>query len=352
MQNILFLEKVFLHPAKKAPGGVELFNLSLLRDLAGMGHKVTAPVHRSWTPLIEDAAAGSTPAPELFTLPGNLADMAGGAAALWQLRRRSFDLALLGNAGDRLIPLLLLLRRMAPRFGLIAHREPSARFVRALRALPVKVTAVNGQIAGHFTRSGIVGVRVDYGILRGDLFYPPASSAPRATVNFCVLGHLERPWKGHDTAVAAFERLPPDVKGQCRLHLAGFAQPPTFQDAGIIAYPWQPYERIGDFLRDMDVMLVPSRDEGVMRETFSQAAVQGMLTGLPLIVSDLPILKEKLDQGGGLIFRDVNGLMDAMRRLAGDAPLRRRLGAQGRQTALARYVWDTRKFMSAAFPGL
>ncbi len=352
MQNILFIEKVLLHPAQKAPGGVELFNLSLLRDLAALGYAVTAPAHRSWAPLIEGTAAGSTPALELAALPGNLADMAGGLAALWQMRRRRFDLALLGNAGDRLVPLLLLLRRLAPRFGLIAHREPSALFVRALRALPVSVTAVNGQIAAHFTRSGMAGVRVDYGILRGDLFHPPASFEKRSTVNFCVLGHLERPWKGHDTAVAAFERLPPDIKGQCRLHLAGFNQPPLFADGGIIAHPWQPYEQIGDFLRGMDVMLVPSRDEGVMRETFSQAAVQGMLTGLPLIVSNLPILKEKLDQGGGLIFRDVNGLAEAMGRLAGDAPLRRRLGAEGRQTALKRYVWDTRKFMSAAFPDL
>ncbi len=352
MQNILFMEKVFLHPAKKAPGGVELFNLSLLRDLSGLGYRITAPAHRSWAPLIKHADSGSTPALEFFDLPGNLADMAGGLAALWQLRRRRFDLALLGNAGDRLIPLLLFLRRMSPRFGLIAHREPSARFVRALRALPVSITAVNGQIAAHFIRGGIAGVRVDYGILRGDLFHPPASSAPRATVNFCVLGHLERPWKGHDTAVAAFERLPPDVKEQCRLHLAGFKQTPVFADGGISAYPWQPYEQIGDFLRGMDVLLVPSRDEGVMRETFSQAAVQGMLTGLPLIVSDLPILKEKLDQGGGLIFQDVNGLAAAMRRLAEDANLRRRLGAEGRLTALQRYVWDTRKFMSAAFPDL
>ncbi len=211
MQNILFMEKVFLHPAKKAPGGVELFNLSLLRDLSGLGYRITAPAHRSWAPLIKHADSGSTPALEFFDLPGNLADMAGGLAALWQLRRRRFDLALLGNAGDRLIPLLLFLRRMSPRFGLIAHREPSARFVRALRALPVSITAWNGQIAAHFIRGGIAGVRVDYGILRR--FVHLGIPAPRATVNFCVLGHLERSLKGHDTVVAAFERLPPDAAG-------------------------------------------------------------------------------------------------------------------------------------------
>ncbi|MGI6087032.1 MAG: glycosyltransferase family 4 protein [Kiritimatiellia bacterium] len=352
MKNILFLEKVFRCPSDKSPGGVELFNLSLLRDLTGMGYKVTVPAHRSWAPLINDATADSASSPEIVTLPGNLNKMIGNLATLWRLRRRRFDLALLGNTGDRLIPMLLPLRRMTPRFGLIAHREPSAGFVRTMRKLPIDITAVNGQIAAHFTRSGITAVRVRYGILHSELFYPATSPTPRPNINFCVLGNLERSWKGHDVAVAAFQLLPQDIKQKCRLHLAGFSNPPTFQDAGIIPYPWQPYKQIGEFLRGMDVMIVPSRDEGVMRETFSQAAVQGMLTGLPLIVSDLPILTEKLDQGGGMVFRDVNDLADIMRRLAEDAPLRRRLGEQGRQTALARYIWDTRKFMAAAFPDL
>jgi len=345
MQSVLFIEKVFLHPVKKSPGGVELFNLSLLRDLAAMGCAVTVPAHRDWEPRMSQHAGNGRL--EFIRLPGHFSDSAGGLAVLWKLRAHRFDLALLGNVGDRLIPLLWMLRRLrlAPRLALIAHREPGARFIHALRAMPTRVTAVNRQIAAHFTRGGIPAVKVEYGIIQAELFHPAAAAAPQSMVNFCVVGHLERPWKGHATAVAAFGRLPPGIKENCRLHLAGFAQPPAFPDAGIIAYPWQPYTRVGEFLRRMDVMIVPSRDDRVMRETFSQAAVQGMLTGLPLIVSNLPVLAEKLDQGGGLIFQDLNDLADAMGRLAEDAPLRRRLGAQGRATALARYVWNTQKFM-------
>ena len=99
----------------------------------------------------------------------------------------------------------------------------------------------------------------------------------------------------------------------------------------------------------MDVMIVPSRDEGVMRETFRRLPYKDA-DWLPLIVSDLPILTNSARRG--MVFRDVNDLADIMRRLAEDAPLRRRLGEQGRQTALARYIWDTRKFMAAAFPDL
>ena len=70
-----------------------------------------------------------------------------------------------------------------------------------------------------------------------------------------------------------------------------------------------------------------------------------MLTGLPLIVNNLPILTEKLDTGGGLVFSDINGLVEAMCQFAEDAQLRRKIGEQGRKTALERYVWSTQKFI-------
>jgi glycosyltransferase involved in cell wall biosynthesis len=94
----------------------------------------------------------------------------------------------------------------------------------------------------------------------------------------------------------------------------------------------------------MDVMLVPSRDEEIMRETFSQVMVQGMLSGLPVLASDLPVLREKLDCGGGAVFRDVQELSGLMVRMHEDRSLRAKWSAEARKTALARYVWDTRCF--------
>ena len=106
-----------------------------------------------------------------------------------------------------------------------------------------------------------------------------------------------------------------------------------------------PFDGVPDLLRRMDVMIVPSRDEGFMRETFCQSMVQGMLTGLPVLVNDLPILTEKLDRGGGRIAATAEELAGAMEELAGDAALRARLGAEGRATALERYVWDSDWFV-------
>jgi glycosyltransferase involved in cell wall biosynthesis len=116
-----------------------------------------------------------------------------------------------------------------------------------------------------------------------------------------------------------------------------------------------PAESVGEFLRGMDSMLTIST-----HETFSQAIVQGMLTGLPIIASDLPVYLEKLDplpvgrassppgaelRRGGFIARSPQEIAAAMMALAEDTALRSRLGAEGRRIALDRYIWDTKRFV-------
>jgi glycosyltransferase involved in cell wall biosynthesis len=159
------------------------------------------------------------------------------------------------------------------------------------------------------------------------------------------MGMLDNAWKGADTAIEAFRLLPEALRGRVRLHLASYSSPPPFDDDRIRAYAWMPLTDIPEFLRGMDVMLAPSRDEGVMRETFSQAVVQGMLTGLPVLVSDLMVLREKVDAGGGHVVRDAAELAQRMAELAGDPARRARLGAEARAIALERYVWDTARFV-------
>jgi glycosyltransferase involved in cell wall biosynthesis len=206
------------------------------------------------------------------------------------------------------------------------------------------VIAVNETIAAHYRRAGFERVEVSYGITDADLFHPPEPARDGDTVNFCVVGDLDRAWKGADTAVAAYREMTAPVRRRSRLHLASFRNPEPTGDDGIVAHEWMPFDRMPGFLRGMDVMLVPSRDEGVMRETFSQAAVQGMLTGLPLIVGNLPVLAEKVAGGGGMIFRDVAELARQMTELASNAELRRRLGETARRTAVGKYVWNTAEF--------
>lgn len=344
LPSVLFLDKVFLKRKPDPLRGVELFNLHLLRDLVELGFPITLAAETSWQGPVREWLGPARV--DAAWIPPSGPDVVTSLRAGWRLSGRRFDRLLLGNVGNGLIPLLgwLHRRRVFGRCVLVAHREPSPRFVRAFARLPGCVVAVNEKIAGPFRTRGGPDVQVDYGIFGSERFAPP-TGRPSDRIRFVVLGALDNAWKGADTAIEAFRRLPPDVRAASELHLASYARPPARTEPGIIAHPWMPASDIPGLLQRAHVMLCPSRDEDVMRETFSQAMVQGMLSGLPIVANDLPILTEKLDRGGGLVFRTVDELAAHMARLAGDAELRERLGREARRTALDRYVWDTRRFV-------
>lgn len=349
-QSILFLEKVFLEPCRSAPRGVEIFNVNLLRDLVRLGRSVTVIVHPDWKRILTDRLGPAVP--EMLAFPRFLKGGLGAMVALYRARTRRFSALLTANVGDRLIPALSMIRRygMTPQAVLIAHREPTARFVAAQGAFPCTVVAVNRKIARHFEGAHYGRVQVYYGITEAERFQGERPARPADDpVHFCVLGDLSSAWKGADTAVKAFLMLDPALAGRARLHLASFREERASGDPRIICYPWMPFEEIPAFLKRMDVMLVPSRDEGVMRETFSQAAVQGMLSGLPLIVTDLPVLTEKVDEGGGVVAHTVEDMVKAMSMLIRDEFWRGRLGQKARQVAQARYIWSTEEFLRRFF---
>lgn len=342
-KSVVFLDKVLMGVCPQNSRGVELFNMNLIRDLAGLGYKLVVPAHPTWHVAIAQKAGQNKV--ELISSSSGL-----GMFWIFQLcldsRRRKFDILLQGNVANRLVPALVFLRlfRAAGRSILIAHREPSRRCLWVQRLWRAAVIAVNRIIAGRFEQCGLPEVSVYYGITDAAAFYPAAQHRNDGYINFCVAGRLDNAWKGGDTAVSAFCRLPPDIRGKCQLHLASFQVRPDFDIPGVVVYPWMSAEDMPEFFRSMDVMIVPSRDEGVMRETFSQVMVQGMLCGLPVLASRLPVLEEKLDTGGGLVFDSEQGLCEAMVQLVGDSEKRRRMGKISRKTALERYVWDTKVF--------
>jgi glycosyltransferase involved in cell wall biosynthesis len=350
-QSLLFLDKIFLRPRKTNLRGVELFNLSLVRDLSRNGFALTIPAHHSWQ---HDFPRESFPSPVVFhKVPGNIT-LFNGLNAAWYLRRQPYQKIILANVANGLIPALLLLRIFKRPFSLIvfAHRMPSPRFMAALPKKATRVICVNGIIAAEFKKHGFGDVRVLFGHMNAGKFHPEKETGqklrPEKTgdkINFCVVGFLDNAWKGADTALAAFRALPEDISAKCILHLASYCRQVSFPEPNIRAYDWLPANEMPQWLRRMDVMIVPSRDEEIMRETFSLTMVEGMLTGLPIIASNLPILAEKLDAGGGYTFRDTNELSRLMATLASRPELRAELGGKARQIALERYVWDTGKFI-------
>ncbi len=100
-----------------------------------------------------------------------------------------------------------------------------------------------------------------------------------------------------------------------------------------------PPARLGAAMRAADVLLNASRAEGI-----SNAVVEGMACGLPILASDIPGNREVVEEGvNGLLFRDPAELAEKALRLAADPDLRRRLGEAGRRIAAERFSWEAER---------
>lgn len=93
--------------------------------------------------------------------------------------------------------------------------------------------------------------------------------------------------------------------------------------------------RLIELYRSADVFVLPTR-----AETFGIAAVEASAAGLPVVATDVGGLPDIVDDGttGFLLSPgDGRGLAAALTKLVDDGALRRRLGAAGRERAVARF---------------
>lgn len=74
-----------------------------------------------------------------------------------------------------------------------------------------------------------------------------------------------------------------------------------------------------------DAVVIPS-----YQESFGRVAAEAMVNGLPVVASDLPALREVLEESALFVAPgDVEGMASAVRRLANDRGLREQLGRSG-----------------------
>jgi len=357
--KILFIDKVFLRGKhQEAVVGVEKFNLHLLNDLAGTKHELSIYCDQSWKKELKKKSNFKHitlfTVPQFFKVPWPNMVLALVHALFKSLAGQKYDVVLLGNVGKVIIPFFYLLLRLgiSKRVVLIAHREPNTAFLKALKPFDCTVVSVNKIIAKQFLDAGIKNSHTYYGVNEPKDYLgisrPAKKEDETLPIKFCVYGNLEPDWKGADTAVEAFKLLPENLKGKVELHLAGYSKnAPTYDIEGVKIYEWLTKDEVIQFLSKMDVAIFPSRDTAVMKETFSQSSVQAMLSGLPIIVSSLPILKEKVESGGGLVFTSgAKELAVKMSGLAESESLRHRLGEEARSIAKENYVWSTEVFQN------
>lgn len=92
---------------------------------------------------------------------------------------------------------------------------------------------------------------------------------------------------------------------------------------------------VDELLRAADIFTLPSHREGMPR-----SIIEAMMSGLPVVATDIRGSREEVVDGetGILVpVRDAAELADALKKVAGDAGLRRRMGAAGHQQAVVLY---------------
>jgi glycosyltransferase involved in cell wall biosynthesis len=244
-----------------------------------------------------------------------------------------------------------LLRRYASRCtGIVANSRSVAADVRSVVSdAPPVTTIYNAVDPREFAPEGDA---IDLDARSG---LPPADPG---TVRVGLVATFGR-WKGHATFVEAFSRLTPSPP--CRGYIIGGAlydtagsQQTRAELEGLIA-SFGLTGRVGltgfvdrpaAAMRALDIVVHASTQP----EPFGLVIAEGMATGRAVIVSAAGGAEELVSDGVDALTHEpgsVEGLARCIDRLRADAPLRARLGAAARQSALRQFDPDvfTRAFV-------
>ncbi len=174
--------------------------------------------------------------------------------------------------------------------------------------------------------------------------------APDAETLLLQVGRLQRR-KGHDLAIEAVARLRDELPGlrflivgdgDQRERLESLATERGVADRVIFAGSLDDAELPACYAAS-DVFIHPNRDDGGDIEGFGIVFLEAAATERPSIGGNTGGVPEAVADGEtGLLVsgEDADELAAAIRRLAGDAELRARLGKAGRERVLAGFTWE------------
>lgn len=197
-----------------------------------------------------------------------------------------------------------------------------------------RIAAVTG-VSKARVRVTYVGPSIDLSAVTGDRL-----SDPLAPVRILFVGR-EFTRKGGDLLLEACRRLRA-AGTDVRLTLVGptaldvrddFVDFVGFLDKSVPS----DVVRLADVYREADIFCLPTR-----REPFGIAVAEAMLTGLPVVASELSAIPEMVVDGvtGFLVPVDaIDALTARLQQLAVNPELRQRMGQVGRQHARDRFTW-------------
>ncbi|MBA3729094.1 MAG: glycosyltransferase family 4 protein, partial [Actinobacteria bacterium] len=238
-------------------------------------------------------------------------------------------------------------------------REPYRSAARVAGSLARRTIAISEHVAGfveklNLARRGSVRV-IHYGIdVDGWALSEDARSSARKDLGVgatdIAVGVASRliPFKGHDFLLDAFALARSEVDG-LKLLVAGDGplrgqlevrvkneQPPGV--ARLLGH----VDDVRSFMNTCDIVVFPSLPG--FGEGFGLAALEAMAAGRPVVATAIDSLPEIVVDGetGYLVAPEiVEGLSDALVKLARDDGLRKRLGAQARERARTIFPMET-----------
>ena len=252
-------------------------------------------------------------------------------AARWFHRKIIVKLANSGQASD--------IHKMR-----IGQQLPLSRFLLPLALQSDRFVATNREIIQELIAVGVPADRITYlpNGVETDAIAMKADYALRDPVRLIFVGRLHEQ-KGLDILFAAFRqlvRLYPDLNlrlqllgdGPLREVLSSLArQLGIARQVDFVGMTRQVFEH----LQQADIFILPSRAEGL-----SNALLEAMACGLPVVVSDIPANLDVIEnKWNGLTFAvgDPASLVKAVTSLLEHAELRERLGGMARQTIENQY---------------
>ncbi|HZW36885.1 MAG TPA: glycosyltransferase family 4 protein, partial [Candidatus Deferrimicrobiaceae bacterium] len=203
------------------------------------------------------------------------------------------------------------------------------------------------------------GAVIPPGVDRVFRFPPPRAEARRnrGIPSGCFLFLLaarKDPGKNVDAAIEAFRALRAEEGERMRLLVAGQILPLDRLPDGIACAGPVPHAEMPGLLAAADAVLCPSS-----YESFGLVPLEAMAAGRPVIAPWTGFWGDTIRaEGGGVGYAPdaPSGLVDAMRAVCRDEPLRARLAGEGVKIA-ARFTWEkctsswTELLSSAARPG-
>ena len=315
------------------PGGVQTHVAGLAAALhaAGDDVEILAPA--------DARAEGIVPLGRTIPIPsnGSVQRVALTPAAVRRtaraIRRRGYDVVHLHEPMLPAVPLAALAAARVPVVGTFHMYRRELLWYRVFRPLVQAAAArLHGRIAvSAASRDYVARVLPGrYDVIPNGIDYASLAEldGDRRGRRILFVGRPE-PRKGLRILLEAFRRLDRDAE----LVLVG--------PRGSYGARVQALGRVGDDalrreLAAADVLCAPS----LGGESFGLVLVEAMAAGLPVVASRIAGYEDVLPERCGRLVPpgDVTALASALEELLADAPLRERLGAEGRREA-ARYAW-------------